>query len=159
MRITLEDVTSKLMPRVSAGRALAHSEWLTLVKVAECLLSGALQDVTAEQVADNVEAFLIAGRSRRAWRIRVLLLVIECMPLTTHRRTFGSLTIEERRALVLDKWVEGKHLWRVCSKARNLVILGAYGDKRAAAKTGYVPVNLRARFRDLRNESRPRGVA
>jgi hypothetical protein len=63
------------------------------------------------------------------------------------------LTIEERRALVLDKWVEGKHLWRVCSKARNLVILGAYGDKRAAAKTGYVPVHLRARFRELRNES------
>ena len=81
------------------------------------------------------------------------------MPLTTHRRTFGALSIEERRALVLDKWVEGKHLWRVCSKVRNLVILGAYGDKRAAAKTGYVPVSLRARFQHLNGEAQPRGIA
>jgi hypothetical protein len=159
MRITLEDVTSKILPRVSAGRALAHSEWLTLVRVAECLLAGALQDLTPEQVANNVENFLIAGRSRRAWRIRILLIVIEHMPLTTHRRTFGALSIEERRALVLDKWVEGKHLWRVCSKVRNLVILGAYGDKRAAAKTGYVPVSLRARFQHLNGEAQPRGIA
>jgi hypothetical protein len=150
VRVTLEGVVLAFFPRVPVGRALAHTEWLTLANVAEVLLQGAPHDVTAEQTADNVEAFLRAGRSRRAWRVRVLLELIEVMPLATHGARFSVLSRERRRALIESKWVAGHNLWRVCSKVRNLVILGAYGDRRAAAKTGYVPVPLRPRFQKMR---------
>jgi hypothetical protein len=114
------------------------------------LLKGAPHDVTAEQTADNVDAFLRNGRSRRAWRVRVLLNIIELMPLTTNGRRFGDLTLDERRALIERKWIGGHGVWRICSKVKNLVILGAYSDRRAAAKTGYVPVPLRPRFRKMK---------
>jgi hypothetical protein len=150
MRITLEDAAHLLLPRVPVGRALAHAEWLTLVYVTEVLLKGAPHDVAPEQAADNVEVFLRAGRSRRAWRVRVLLTLIELTPLATHRRRFSGLSPEERCALIERKWIAGHGVWRICSKVKNLVILGAYGDRGAAAKTGYVPVPLRPRFQKMR---------
>lgn len=150
MRVTLEDAAHFVLPRVPVGRALAHAEWLTLVYVAEVLLKGAPHDVTAEQTADNVEAFLRAGRSRRAWRVRLLLTLIELTPLATNRLRFSQLSQEERRLLIERKWMAGQGVWRICSKVKNLVILGAYGDRRAAAKTGYVPVPLRPRFQKMR---------
>ncbi len=159
MRLTLEGAAHVLLPRVTAGRALAHSEWLTLVQVAEILSTGAPHDVRPEQVADNVEAFLAAGRSRRAWRVRVLLTLIEFAPMATERRRFGDLSPEERRVLIERKWIGGRGIWRVCSKVKNLVVLGAYGDRRAAAKTGYVPVPLRPRFRNMRRPDPESDVA
>jgi hypothetical protein len=155
--VTLEHVALKLLPVVPLGRALAHSEWLTLVSAAEVLLSGAPLGVTPEQASDNVEKFLIAGRSRRAWRVRILLHLIELLPLTTEHATFSALPVERRRALIEKRWIAGRHLWGICGKVRDLVVLGAYGDGRAA--TGYVPVPLRARFRDLRRTAPKSEVA
>ena len=57
-------------------------------------------------------------------------------------RTRGFITT----ALIRSRWTSGRHVWRICAKVRNLVILGAYGDRRAAVTTGYVPVPLRPRF-------------
>jgi hypothetical protein len=150
MRVTLEDAAYLVLPRVPVGRVLAHPEWLTLVRVAEVLMSGAPHDVTAERIADNVEEFLRAGRSRRAWRVRVLMHIIEHAPLATNGRRFGDLSPSERRALVEQKWIGGHGVWRICSKVKNLVVLGAYGDRRAAKQTGYVPVPLRPRFQKMR---------
>jgi hypothetical protein len=147
MRLTLEHAARLLLPTVETGRALSRGEWWTLVRVAEVLLEGAAVEITAEDVADNVERFLIAGRSRRAWRVRVLLRAIEVTSFATHGRGFSRLTHVERRGIVLERWTSGRHVWRLCSKVRNLVILGAYGDRRAARTTGYVPVQLRPRFR------------
>jgi hypothetical protein len=149
MPFTLENVALALLPSVRMGRALAHREWLTLVSAAEVLMSGAPHGVSPEQISDNVERFLIAGRSRRAWRVRILLHLIEFLPLATDGARFSALSLARRRALVERRWIAGKHVWRICGKVRDLVLLGAYGDGRAVA-TGYVPVPLRSRFRHLR---------
>ena len=146
MSVTLEDVAYKLLPRVRPGRALSPSEWRTLVHAADVLVGGAPHGITPEEVADNVETFLIVGRSRRAWRVRVLLTLIEVLPVATCGRRFSALDRSERRALVEREWIPGKRLGRVCAKVKNLVVLGAYGDPRAAVKTGYVPLGRRARF-------------
>jgi len=138
-----------ILPPVTAGRTLAARESVVLERVAEALLVGAPLELTPRHVAHNVEEFLRLGRSRRAWRVRVLLTVIELTPLSTHRRVFSALTREERTALIRSRWTSGRHVWRICAKVRNLVILGAYGDRRAATTTGYVPVPLRPRFRGL----------
>ena len=152
MSLTLEDLAYRVLPRVRPGRALAASEWLTLVRAAEALVEGAPHGLTSEEVADNVEAFLLAGRSQRAWRVRVLLTLIDVLPLATYGRRYGGLTKDERRALVTTQWIPGRRLGRLCSKVKNLVVLGAYGDPRAAERTGYVPVARRARFQ---NDGRP----
>jgi hypothetical protein len=150
MRITLEHVARRLLPKVAPGRALASAEWVTLTRVAEVLLEGAPHGITPAETADNVEKFLLAGRSRRAWRVRVLLQLIEHLPLATEGRTFTTMSRERRRALIERRWVGGRHVWRICAKVRNLVILGAYSDSRVAARTGYVPLHERPRFRHLR---------
>lgn len=146
MWFSLEEVAYRVLPRVRTGRALAPSEWLTLVHCAEVLVDQAPHGITAEEVADNVERFLIAGQSRRAWRVRVLLTCIELLPIATHRRPFRWLTKAERRDVVERQWIAGGHVGRLCAKVKNLVVLGAYGDARAAARTGYVPVARRKRF-------------
>ncbi len=146
MWFTLEDVAYRVLPRVAAGRALARAEWLTLVRCAEVLLDKAPHGITAEEIADNVERFLVAGRSQRAWRVRVLLTCIEVIPVATYGRPFRWLTKAERRAVVEQQWIPGKRLGRLCAKVKNLVVLGAYGDPRAAARTGYLPVAARRRF-------------
>jgi len=158
MAFTLENVALTLLPSVPMVHALAHREWLTLVSAAEVLLSGAPHGVSPEQVADNVERFLIAGHSRRAWRVRILLQLIELLPLATDRARFSALSVEHRRALIERRWIAGKHIWRICGKVRDLVVLGAYGDGRAVA-TGYVPVPLRSRFRHLRRRDAAAEVA
>jgi hypothetical protein len=146
MPITLAHVARALLPTLPTGRALAPREWRTLTKVAEVFLEGVDLNVTAEQTADNVERFLLAGRSRRAWRVRVLLTVIDLSTLPTHARPFMRLPLDARRDIVRHKWMGGRHVWRICGKVRNLVLLGAYGDREASARTGYVPVPLRPRF-------------
>jgi hypothetical protein len=132
------------------GRALAHCEWLTLVNVASVLLEGAPHDIAPEKTADNIEKFLIAGRSRRAWRVRLLLHLIELTPLATDHRRFTSLSRERRKELIETRWIAGRRVWRICAKVRDLVVLGAYSDSSAEARTGYVPVPLRPRFKQVR---------
>jgi hypothetical protein len=151
VRITLEDVAFRLLPRIATGKALAHREWLTLVSVAEVLLQGAPHEITPEKTADNIERFLMAGRSRRAWRVRLLTYVIELTPLPSHHHMFSSLSRDRRQEIIETRWIAGRHLWRVCAKVRDLVILGAYSDTMAEARTGYVPVPLRPRFKQARS--------
>jgi hypothetical protein len=158
MSITLEDVAYRTLPRVLPGRALAHSEWLTLVAVAEVLVSDAPHGVSFEDIASNVDRFLVLGRSRRAWRVRVLMTLIEWLPVAKGRPRFSRLSVAERRTIVEKEWIAGTRLGRICAKVKNLVVLGAYGDGRAAAQTGYLPIERRARFRDA-SPSRADAVA
>lgn len=147
--LTLETLATRVLPRVSgAGRVLARSEWRTLAAAAAALVAGGPHGISAEDVADNVERFLVAGRSRRAWRVRVLLTLIEIHPLSLrgYRRRFSALTRAEQRAIAREHWAGGRGLGRICGKVKHLVVLGAYGDPRAAARTGYVPVPSRRRL-------------
>jgi hypothetical protein len=150
MRITLEDVAFRLLPRPRTGSVLARAELRTLASVAEVLIEDSPSGVAPGEVAANVDAFLVRGKSRRAWRVRVLLHLVELYPVSTHGTTFSRLSLEERRRVVRERWIAQGGLGRLCAKIRNLVILGAYGDKRAEASTGYVPVPQRPRFVRLR---------
>jgi hypothetical protein len=144
--VRLQSILLRALPLPPAGRALAESEYRTLVAITEVLLPGPTREVPPDEVADNVEAFLIRGRSRRAWRIRALLHLIEWLPVVVHARPFSHLTLDERRALVEKRYVDGSGLWGICAKVRYLVLLGAYGDPRMHVATGFVPVSKRHRF-------------
>jgi hypothetical protein len=151
--MNLEDVAKRLLPAVALPGGLAPRERLTLARVADVLLQGVPHEIGSERVASNVDDFLVAGRSRRAWRVRVLLQLIELSTIPSHGRPFSQLSLEARSTLVREKWIGGKGLFRIYAKVRNLVLLGAYGDRSAAAATGYVPVPERLRFQRLRPKS------
>jgi hypothetical protein len=120
-------------------------EWRTFVRAAEVLVPGP-SEVPPEDIADNVEKFLIRGRSRRAWRVRALAHVVEWSPLTVGQKPFSAMNLAERRRFIETHWVDGHHIWGICAKIRYLVLVGAYGDGRAHASTSYVPVSRRRRF-------------
>jgi len=142
MALTLEEVAYRVLPRVIAGRSLADSEWRTLVRAAEALLEGSAARVEFERVADNVERYLALGRSRTAWRVRVLLTLIEFLPLLHARAPFSTLTLAERRAWIEERWIGRGGPAALCARVRLLVLMGAYGDARAVDDLGVVPAVL-----------------
>jgi hypothetical protein len=138
--LRLDEVAYRVLPQVAPGRALASSEWRTLRAAAEVLLEAVPLEVTSSEVADNVERFLCTGRSKRAWRCRVLLTLLELITLHTHARCFSALTKTERKQLFTERVIGARGLWGVCAKVRYLVIMGAYGDERVHAQLGvWVP--------------------
>ena len=142
----LDELAYRLLPMVDPGRVLAASEWRTLVAASEALLDCSAIGVPPQDVADNVERFLTRGRSKRAYRVRVLLRLAEYATLPQYRAAFSELPLATRRRVVLSHWVEGRHVWRLCAKVRLLVTMGAYGDRRAHEFVGFVTVALRKRF-------------
>jgi hypothetical protein len=133
---TLDELAYRVLPQVAPGRALADREWRTLRLVAEAILIDLPFQIDPGRVADNVERFLCEGRSRRAWRCRVLLTLLEAIPYATHRRSFSALDSRERRRLFEERIVDGEGLWGICAKVRYLVLMGAYGDESVPSSLG-----------------------
>lgn len=134
--LTLDELAYRVLPQVAPGRAFADSEWRTLCRAAETILEDLPFAMEPGRVADNVERFLCEGRSRRAWRCRVLLTILEGMPLLTHARPFSSLAVSERRRWFETRVVDGSGLWGLCGKVRYLVLMGAYGDESVPSSLG-----------------------
>jgi len=143
--VTLQSLLLRALPLPPPGRLLAETEWLTLARIAEALVPEP-REVPPEDIADNVEKFLLRGRSRRAWRIRALMYVVEWSPVTIGRKPLSHMTVDERRRLIEERYIEGHGIWGICAKVRYLVLMGAYGDGRQHAATSYVPVSRRRRF-------------
>jgi hypothetical protein len=143
--VTLQSLILRLLPLPPPGRVLAETEWRTLARLAEAL-GPDTGEVPSEDVADNVETFLVRGRSRRAWRVRALMQVVEWSPLIVGRRPLSKMGLGERRRFVVERYIDGRGVWGICAKARYLVLMGAYGDGRLHAPTSYVPVSRRRRF-------------
>jgi hypothetical protein len=143
--LILQSLLLRALPLPSPGRLFAEAEWRTAACLAEALVPGT-GELTCEEIADNIEAFLIRGRSRRAWRVRALMLVVEWSPLTVGRKPLSRMDLRERRRLVEERYLDPRGLWALCAKARYLVLLGAYGDGRLHDATSYVPVSRRRRL-------------
>jgi hypothetical protein len=143
--LTLQSLLLRVLPLPSPGRLFAEAEWRTVACLAEALVPD-MGELTSGDVADNLEAFLIRGRSRRAWRVRALMQLVEWSPVTIGRKPLSRMDLRERRLLVEERYLDPQGLWAICAKARYLVLLGAYGDGRLHAATSYVPVSRRRRF-------------
>lgn len=143
--MTLQSLLLRVLPLPTAGKVLADAEWRSLVRIAEAIVPDS-REVPPEDIADNVETFLLRGRSRRAWRVRALLHLVEWSPLTVGRKPLSQLSLTERRRLVEERYIDGRGIWGICAKVRYLVLMGAYGDRRLHAPTSYVPVSRRRRF-------------
>lgn len=143
--MTLQSLLLRVLPLPMPGKVFAETEWRTLVHLAGTLVPDSI-GMPPEDIADNVENFLIRGRSRRAWRIRALMHLVEWSPLVVGRLPLSQMGAGERRRFVGERYLEGRGIWRICAKARYLVLLGTYGDRRLHTPTSYVPVSSRHRF-------------
>jgi hypothetical protein len=141
----LEEVAYRVLPRVRPGHALAPSERRVVAGVAAALLADAPVDVQPEAVVDNVEAFIIRGRSQRAWRIRILLNVIEGLAKMQAGRRFSRLSPRAQLGLVQEHLVPGRGAWKLAQPIRHIVYMGAYGDEGAGMACGVTPVSMRRR--------------
>jgi len=146
VRLTLEHVARAVLPAPAPGRALAESERATLARIAEVILEGSPVEIPLSRVVDNFDRFLVAGRSRRAWRCRLLLTLVEYAPVLALGGTLGMLSRDERRRFVLDKLARGGRLWSLCAKVRYFAYVGAYGDPAGVRATGFVAMADRARI-------------
>lgn len=142
---TLEDVARAALPRVPPGRVLAEVEKETLRRMAEVLLDDCPVEITVAEAVDRFEGFLIQGRSKRAWRCRMLLTLVEYAPIAVYGRPVRLLSLDERRRFVKEKLMHGGFPWSTCAKVRYLAYAGAYGHAAANAATGFVPFADRPR--------------
>ena len=142
---TLEDLARFALPPLPPGRVLADVEKETLRRMAEVLLEECPVDVPAADAVERFERFLIQGRSRRAWRCRLLLTLVEYAPLVAYGKPVRLLSLEERRRYVREKLMRGGPLWSTCAKVRYLAYAGAYSQASANAATGFVPFADRRR--------------
>lgn len=145
-RLSLERTASCLLPSVPDGCALAPVERRILAAVADVVKEGAPVALCGDRVARNVDTFLAASHSRRAWRVRILLYLLEFLPLTTTGRRLTSLAPEHRSELIRKKFRSARGLWWIAAKARYLVLMGLYGDESASLATGFVPPERRSRY-------------
>jgi hypothetical protein len=143
--VTLQSLLLRALPLPPPGRIFAENEWRTLARIAEAIVPD-VSEVPAEDIADNIENFLIRGRSKRAWRIRALLNLIEWAPLSIGQKPISQMTLAERRRLVEERYIDGRGYWGICAKVRYLVLMGAYGDGRLHAPTSFVPASQRRRL-------------
>jgi len=143
----LEQLARALLPNPKPGRFFTEAERRTLMAVAEVVLADSPVKLSPAEVADNVDTLLREGGSRRAWRVRLLYVVVELAPVFMLReRPFSRQSPASRRRLIEAHFQHGRGVWAICAKARHLVYLGCYADARANAAVGFVPVAERERY-------------
>jgi hypothetical protein len=149
---TLEDLARFALPKVPPGRALADVEKETLRAMAEVLLDECPVDVPFTEMVDRFERFLVQGQSKRGWRCRMLLTLVEYAPIAAYGRPVRMMSIEQRRRYMREQLIRGGFPWSTCAKIRYLVYAGAYGHTAADAATGFVPYAQRPRASAVASE-------
>lgn len=144
---TLEDLARFALPALPPGRALADAEKETMLAMAEVLLDGSPVEVPLPEVVDRFEQFLVQGHSKRGWRCRMLLTLVEYAPIAAYGRPVSRMSIDQRRRYVTEKLMRGGFPWSTCAKVRYLCYAGAYSHPAADAATGFVPFADRPRAR------------
>ena len=128
-------------------------EYRSITACAEVLVAGRPEQLSAEDVAANVEKYLSKIRAHRRWLYRVVLFGIELTPLLTLRPPLSILEPGDRRDFLV-KHFESPPAWppflkhaimimiRICQQ---LSFAGYYNDPRSWPSIGYTPFSERPR--------------
>ena len=135
-------------------RFLSPTQHRAALAMAEVLIEGDMELLTPEQVAREIDDYLVSFAARAKWKFRLALLGISAYPLLRGRPPFGLMSTEDRRRH-LKKWFEAdvverrlpqllrKPVQSMFYAAQQLVFIGYYSDPRTAPSTGYVPFSER----------------
>ncbi len=126
-------------------------EYRSITACAEVLVVGEPEELTADEVAANVEKYLKKIRAHRRWLYRVVLFGIELTPLLTLRPPLSLLEPGDRRDFLV-KHFQNPPAWppflkhaimimiRICQQ---LSFAGYYNDPRSWPSIGYTPFSAR----------------
>jgi choline dehydrogenase-like flavoprotein len=135
-------------------RYLAPHQHRTLMALAEVLVLGDEESVTAEEVAASVDDYLWSFPAEAKRNAKLALTALWVYPMLRLRPPFPVMSAERRidfieRCFIADvaeRRLPGflrKLVQSMLFGAQQLTFIGYYSDPRAAAETGYVPFSER----------------
>jgi choline dehydrogenase-like flavoprotein len=154
-------VTAFLAWRVrSAARARYALRYLSplqhraLVSLAEVLVLGDEEAITAEEVARNVDDYLASFPAREKSKIKLALTALWVYPLLRLRLPYPFMSPETRLAFIERCFVRDvaerrlpeflrRPIQSMLFAAQQMTYIGYYSDPRTVASTGYVPFTER----------------
>ena len=133
---------------------LSPTQYRALAALADVVVAGKTEIITAEEVARNVDDYLSRFKAQSKWVIRIVLLGIEAYPLLSLRPPLSHLDPQERLDFLMKRFYQDVTLrlvpefWRTIVQGmirmgKQLSYLGYYNDKRTYASVGYVPFSER----------------
>src|SRR4030095_4675137 len=133
---------------------LSPTQYRALAALADVVVAGKTEIITAEEVARNVDDYLSRFKAQSKWIIRIVLLGIEAYPLLSFKPPLSHLNPEDRRAFLMKRFYQDVTLrlvpefWRTIVQGmirmgKQLSYLGYYNDKRTYPSVGYIPFSER----------------
>jgi choline dehydrogenase-like flavoprotein len=134
---------------------LRPMEYRALIAAAEVVIAGEREQVTGEDIAQNMEQYIRRMRAHRRWVYRAALFLTEIRPLLVlwpplseirpyERSVYLKRLFDRPRMPVFRNETRG--FVRVCQQ---LSYAGYYGDPRTFKSIGYQPFTQRDRYKEL----------
>jgi hypothetical protein len=147
-------------------RYLTPSGFRALMALADVLVLRDEKEVTPVDVASRVDRYLARFQAHDKYRIRLAFLALAYLPIFTGHPPFHLMSrdarqdwiqrrfLDQTRDWLLPRWVRDIRtaLIRV---AQQFSFFGYYGDKRAAARAGYVRFSERPEYEERMKETPP----
>ncbi len=137
-----------------ALRYFSPAQFRTLRAVADVIVAGEAELLTADEVARNTDRYLGGFRAQSKWLAKIVLTGIELYPLLTLKAPFSHLSRETRLQFLKKRFYQDvtsgvlpvfmrTFVQAAIRMAKQLAYLGYYGDERTHAAIGYVPFSKR----------------
>lgn len=135
-------------------RYLSPTQFRALAALADVVVAGKTEIITAEEVARNVDDYLSRFKAQSKWITKLVLLGIEAYPLLSLRPPLSHLEPHDRLDFLRKRFYQEVTLrlvpefWRTIVQGmirmgKQLSYLGYYNDKRTFESVGYVPFSER----------------
>jgi choline dehydrogenase-like flavoprotein len=135
-------------------RYFSPMEFRTLSALAEVVVAGNNELLTAEEVAYNTDRYLGSFRARSKWLAKAVMTGMQVYPLFSLKAPFSYLSAADRLQFLKKRFYRDVHrrllpgFLRMLAQAsirmaKQLSYLGYYADPRTFASVGYVPFSQR----------------
>jgi choline dehydrogenase-like flavoprotein len=129
-------------------------QYRTLRAVADVLVEGHDEQLSADDVARNTDRYLGSFNARSKWLAKIVMIGLEVYPLLTLKAPFSYLERNARLAFLKRRFYQDTArrlqpeflrmlIQAAIRMAKQLAYLGYYGDARTHASIGYVPFSKR----------------
>jgi choline dehydrogenase-like flavoprotein len=136
---------------------LSPAGFRTLAALADILVVGEDERITPEEVAKNVDDYLVSFRAHRKWLVKLALTGLHFYPLLTLHPPLAMMSAEERLDFVKKRFlvaIEKRRIGRVRRRfvqamirlGQQMTFLGYYSDERTYESVGYEPFSKRRRY-------------
>jgi choline dehydrogenase-like flavoprotein len=135
-------------------RYFSPTEFRSLTAIAEVVVTGEDEVVTAEEVARNTDAYLGGFRASSKWLAKLVLTGMQLYPLFSLHAPLSYMAAEDRLEFIRKRFRQDVTLrlmpgflrmlvQAMIRMSKQLAYLGYYGDARTFASVGYVPFSAR----------------